>query len=251
MPEFYPVSFERHGQKQLMPLSSWECVADQQMAALIPTEFVMAARFYPIVFVREQEKVGAFALLGFQPGKNLMLDARRQWVANYIPAVFRRIPFSVAPLKDRKEEYVLCVDEASGQIVDKGGIPLFDKDGKRSEFLEKTLKFTMDCFRQHRAGEVFCSLLNELELLSPLQINMKEGEKNVRLEGLLRIDEKKMNALPDEDFLRLRKAGVFALIYAHLLSLVNMRTLGDRMQDIQKQTAAPAAQVPLPDSFKF
>lgn len=252
MPAYHPVTFERHGKKHLLPPLSWAFAAEHHTAPLFPAEFVAAARFYPIVFIRDQEKLGSFALLGLRPGKNLMLDAHHRWAANYIPAVYRRYPFQLAPLKEKNEEYALCIDEASGRIADNGGTPLFDADGNRTGILENALKFASECLRHTQAGEAFCSLLNGSELLGPLRIDLKEGEKTLRLEGLLCVDDKKLGALPDADFLGLRKAGALPLIYAHLFSLANLRVLADRHKNLRKQAAAPAAPAAiLPDSFKF
>jgi len=250
MTQIHPVSFDRHGKKQLLPQPSWKFTEKQHLAPLLLAEFVQASHCFPIIFLENKEEVAPYALLGLQPGKNLFVDENKQWQGNYIPAIFRRYPFTMAQLGEDKNEYALCVDEDSGLLVDDGGNQLFDQEGNKSEILEKALKFTVEFQKQTSIVKVFCSLLQKLDLLSPLEINLKGKEKTVKLEGLLRIDEKKFNNLNDEDFIDLRKKGFIVLIYAHLLSLAKLSTFGQKINPVPaKAKSSPDAVIP--ESFKF
>jgi hypothetical protein len=249
MPEIHPISSERYGSKQLLPLASWEFAAKQNLAPLLAAEFSQAAHCYPIVFVKNQEEVSAFAMLGLKPGENLLLDVKKQWLVKYVPAVFRRYPFIMARVSEDKDEYVLCVDEESGLIADEGGTLLFDKDGNKSEALEKAMGFSAEYQKQVPLGQMFCALLQELDLLSPFNLNLEDGEKTLKLEGLLRIDEQKLNELSDEDFLKLRSKGVFPLIYAHLFSLGAIVLLVNRWRS--SVLNKPVDMTKMPESFTF
>ncbi|MFO7911128.1 MAG: SapC family protein, partial [Desulfotignum sp.] len=55
----------------------------------------------------------------------------------------------------------------------------------------------------------------------PLKIQDKDQEKPVT--GLYRIDETKFNALADETFLKVRKAGALPIAYAQLFSMGNIQ----------------------------
>ena len=61
------------------------------------------------------------------------------------------------------------------------------------------------------------------------------GEQEFNLNGLFIVDEKKLSALSDEDFLSLRKRGFLGPIYAHLGSMHQVNNL------IQKQAARTKA----------
>ena len=192
MAQIHPVSFERHGKKQLLQLSSWNFAEKQHLAPLLVAEFVQASHYFPIVFLEKGEEVSPYALLGLQPRKNLFVDEKKQWQVNYIPAIFRRYPFTMVQVGEDKNEYALCIDEDSGLLADDGGSRLFDQEGNKAEILENALKFMVEFQKQTSVVKAFCSLLQKLDLLSPLNINLKEKDKTVKLEGLLRIDEKSL-----------------------------------------------------------
>jgi len=249
MAQIHPISFERHGKKQLLPLYSWEFTEKQHLAPLLIAEFAQAAHSYPIVFIENKGEVSPYALLGLQTGKNLFVDDKKKWQAKYIPAIFRRYPFTMAQVSKDKNEYALCIDEDSGLLADVEGKQLFDEEGNKTEVLEKALKFTVEFQKQASLVKVFCSLLQELDLFSSLDINLKGKDKTVKLEGLLRIDEKKLNELNEEDFLKLRKIGGMVLVYAHLFSLGMMDALAAKIQGSLVTSQVEKDEVP--QSFNF
>jgi hypothetical protein len=254
MSQIHPISFERHGKKQIKPLNSWAFAAEYNLAPLVVSEFPQAAQSFPIVFVKSQpdaDTLAPFALLGLAQSENLFLGQNNQWLSGYIPAFFRRYPFAMARIDAQKQEFALCVDEGSGLLADSGGVPLFEADGKKSPALEKAFNFTAEYQKLVPMGEMLCGLLQELELFSPLEINVERGGKKTKLQGLFRIDEAKVNALADDDFLKLRNKGVLPLVYAHWLSLGRISELAKLQQQQQSTTEPKAAVTQLPDRFSF
>ena len=71
----------------------------------------------------------------------------------------------------------------------------------------------------------FTQLLVQLDLLieQPLTVEVK-GEK-INLQGLSFVDEEKLNNLPEETFLDLRKRGFLPVIYAQMTSMKNLYRL--------------------------
>nr|WP_320115712.1 SapC family protein [uncultured Desulfuromonas sp.] len=251
MPEIYPITVERYGKKHLLPISSWEFVAQQNLAPLVPAEFSEAAHCFPIVFVEKEQKVTVCGLLGLKPGKNLLLDAANKWLVAYIPAIFRRYPFLMAPVENKPDEFALCIDEASGLIADEGGAALFD-DGQQTEFLKKAMRFVSEFQKQLPSAEMFCHLLKEFDLLVPWQISMQEQDKKVNLGGILRVDEDRLQTLSDEDFMTLRNKGVLPLIYAHLFSLSTLRVLLNKFESsLLSKVDSSTGTSGLPESFSF
>lgn len=249
MAQIHPVTFERHGKKQLLALDSWSFTEKQHLAPLLVAEFVQASHCYPIVFLQNGEEVAPYALLGLQPGKNLFVNDKMQWQAKYIPAIFRRYPFTMARVSEDSNEFALCIDEASGLLADAGGHRLFDDEGNKSDVLHKALKFTGEFQNQTSLVKMFCSQLQALDLLSSLDINLKSKDKTVKLEGLLQINEEKLSTLDPEDFLKLRSKGGLALVYAHLFSLAKISALATQLQGSSVKQQAEEANIP--QNFKF
>ena len=252
MPNIQAVTLQRHEGKCLLPLSSWEFAVNQHLVGLLPSEFVPAAQFFPIVFAKQADgEITVCALLGLEPGKNVFVDVEKGWKTGYIPAVFRRYPFMLAQQKeqDSKEEtrFMLCVDEESGLIGDSGGTPFFDEEGKLSEPLKKMLTFCGECQKQVSYSKQFCALLEEMELLQPLKIEVKKDDGVMNVGGVLHVDEKKMEALDDESFLKVRHSRFLPLIYAHLLSLHHLGTLREHYH--AKNTSQETST--LPQHFHF
>ncbi len=249
MAEIHPLSFTRHGKKQLKPLASWEFTATQNTAPLLVPEFIQAAHNFPIVFLKQQEKFFSFALLGLIPETNQLLDKKNKWLVKYIPAVFRRYPFLMARTAKDKDEFVLCVDEASNLLADEGGAALFEEDGTKTATFEKAASFTVEIQKQTALTESFCQIMQELDLLVPYNITLRGGKKPAKLEGLFCISEEKLRALSDENTLMLHKRGIIPLVYAHLFSLAKVADLANINPAVKSEALAPPAE--MMSSFNF
>ena len=68
---------------------------------------------------------------------------------------------------------------------------------------------------------------------------MAEGEREIG--GLYRIDEKRLNELPAEEFEEIRKAGALPLIYSQLLSMQHLPILG-KLAEAHAQADRPVPQ---------
>lgn len=62
-----------------------------------------------------------------------------------------------------------------------------------------------------------------------LTYKLPEDEQAKHVEGFYVIDQKKLNELSDEDFIKLRKLNVLEAIYAHLASL----NKSDRLMELK------------------
>ena len=79
----------------------------------------------------------------------------------------------------------------------------------------------------------------------PITIKGEQGDRVVN--GLNCIDEAALNALPNEDFLKLRATGALPIAYAQLLSM-NQLGVFEHLGKIQGQLA-PKPIAPMPDSL--
>jgi len=249
MSEIFPVSAERHGKKTLLPLSSYAFAAKQNLVPLVASEFSSVIHRFPIVFIKSQEEYGVFALLGLTQGQNLFVDPAGRWVSDYVPATFRRYPFVFASSGD-SEKYVLCIDEKSGLLADTGGEPLFTAEGEKAPALEKAMSFVTEYQKSALMSKKLCDTLTEYELLAPLALQLQtDKDKAVKIEGLVRVDEQKLNTLESEKFMHLRNTGLLALIYAHFFSLANLQGLANRMK--AAKMPRPEKKIAIPNDFTF
>lgn len=221
LPMFYSrpeaLSPERHGDLGLEPSDDAGFAARTQAIPITLPEFPAACRIYPIVFVG-RDVPQPVAIVGLRQQQNLFVDKDGHWKRGaYVPAYVRRYPYILMGERDG-ENFALCVDRASSRIKEGAETPFF-VDGKPSEQTEKALEFCATFQRQAAATEAFVKRLQELDLLIPnqAQFTLKSGEV-VRIADYKVIDERKLQDLPDADYLALRKDGLMAGIYSQLLS---------------------------------
>jgi hypothetical protein len=221
-----PFNTQVHGHKKVKPVDSFEFISNTHIASLLISEFKRAATDLPIVFLKEGEKFGAFALLGLKPGQNLFVNEKGEWTGRYIPAIIRRYPFALGK-GHAEDQFLFCIDEESPFISDIEGEPLVGPDGKPSEVVEKAKGFLTEIYKFNQTTERFCVELAEKELLKPLNMQMKDaGSGQLQsVTGAFAVDEKRLNELSDEEFLSFRKKGALPLIYSHIFSLSHVQKL--------------------------
>ncbi len=187
------------------------------------TEFGLACRDLPIVFVADGKEIAPALILGPTVGKNAFLSDGN-WTARYVPAYVRRYPFLSATSPDGQE--VICFDSACEALVTSGGRPLFDDAGEPSELLKLALGLVDSFMADMKASFAFTQELKRLNLLQGVEAEIANAAgTKAKVDGFMAVDEAKFNALPDAEFMFLRKAGYLGLIQAHLLSLANVGDL--------------------------
>ena len=83
--------------------------------------------------------------------------------------------------------------------------------------------------------------LADAGLITPWEINLKQGQKVVPVSGLFRIDEAALSKLDDEDCLTLGNVGGLAIVYAQLFSmnqLAILKRLGEFHGEVVAKQAA-------------
>ena len=103
-------------------------------------EFFKAAKSQPIVFAKNKSgDYFASTLLGLEARSNDFVNIKGEWlVGEYIPAYIRRYPFIFVQDKDT---LALAYDEDCKEINEKKGQAFFDKDGKKTEYVDNIMKF--------------------------------------------------------------------------------------------------------------
>ncbi len=220
-----PFNTQNHSNLKVKPVDSFNFAKTSHIVSIIVNEFNRVALTYPIVFLKDnEEKYNAYALLGLKQGENLFVDEEGKWQSGYVPAIIRRYPFALGK-GQAQDQFIVCIDEESPFINEEEGQPLVKEDGNPGEVVEKAKDFLTEIYRFNELTSRFCRELEDRNLLTQLNMQIKGGEAPVNIAGCFGVDEKKLNALTDDEFLALRKNGSLPLIYAHLLSLAQIERL--------------------------
>jgi len=201
-------------------------------------EFVQAARHYPLVFAQDPNTGGflPLAITGLNQDQNLFIGDDGEWEKDaYIPAYVRRWPFFGVRLTGEEAKngnILICVDEsgleASSQTV-------FDAEGKTSADFAPMQTLISEMEGARVPTERLCQSVKELGLLEPFEAHaFPKGGQEMRLRGMFRVNEDKLNELQGKNLKRLMKHGELSRIYAHLMSLDNFKFLMDRAAERRK-----------------
>ena len=241
-----PVTKDTHRYKRLLPVPNYLYAQKMAIVPLVGLECAQAVHNFPIVFTPYGESYVLMGMLSFQPDRNMFVTADGKWLGSYVPAILRQYPFAVG-LPAEGGEPLLCVDADSPLISDTDGQPMFEVDGNPSEAMRKVIEFVGELER-NRAGTVRAvNMLVKHNLIIPWEITLQapNGQGQQKVNGIFRLDEAALNALPPEDFLEIRQAGALPIVYSHLLSLNCIDNLV-RLAGMHKPNAATAKPAALP-----
>lgn len=224
-----PLNKEEHKNLCLKPYNNdYSFARTTPMVPLAATEFFNASRYYPVLFSGETESLVPVAVMGFSEKQNIFINDANQWQKNaYIPAFIRRYPFILANSSDNSQ-LTLCFDNSwKGFNTDAEGEPLFTAEGEQADHLKKVLAFVENVHQEMQRTRPFVAKLLELELLEKrdLQVSRADGS-NFLLRDFRVINEQAFMKLDETQILEFHKKGWLPWVYAHLLSLSNLQTLG-------------------------
>ncbi len=241
-----PVPLNREGHKDLRikPIDSAAFAAKTHSVPLTVGEFGPAARDFPILFGGNSvEEAGPLAMLGLKQFENVFVDADGKWEQGaYIPAFVRRYPFILAEKPEGAEgdDFTVFLDEAYPGFGTEEGDRLFNDDGSDTDTLKNAVRFLGE-FQEHvKRTQAFTRRLRELDLLEERTIQIKDGDRNMVINGLFVVNEEKLRKLDEKVAAELLADGSLGWIYAHLLSLANIDRLKRRV-DVRGGAPAQAA----------
>lgn len=230
----------KHGSLRLAAVTDYNFAAKSHAVPVAGSEFLHAAREYPIVFIRRED--GSFmptVMLGFRVDENLFLSPDSRWEAHYIPFFIRRYPF-VAVDVENNTDAVVCLDEtALPSLRSDTGMPLFT-DGKPSQQLQDLINRLSEFRDEGLRVAQWSKLLADQNLFKEVsaKADLSNGE-SVTMEGMWVIDDSKLASLPAALVHEWVGNGLLALVYAHLLSLGNLQVLAAKLG--ARAANAPAA----------
>jgi SapC len=240
-----PVSHARHGNWSVEVGADYAFCRTVNSVPLMAAEFASAALEYAVVFGATGDAVMPITVLGVRTNENLYVTKEGGWQAKYIPAFVRRYPF-VFLNRDDGKTFTLCIDEAFQGFNQSGrGQRLFGDDGKPTPYVENVLKFLGQYQREFQRTQTFCKKLKDLNLLEPMQAQIKFGSgQRMALGGFSVVDRARLKTLSGNVLAQLVQSEELELIYAHLVSMRNFATVRDRLAEAPP--AHSAGDGPLP-----
>jgi hypothetical protein len=233
--QLVPLNRELHANWGLKAFSHHWCAA-LNAVHLNAAEFASAAADYPIAFSRDNNtgEFLAVAVLGLRSDENLFVDVQGQWQPrSYLPAYVRRYPFCVAEIPDAlglNMQRLVCFEEGClSPRQDANGLPLellFNADGSATPAWENIQRLLEALETSRQQTRLLCKRLDALGLFTPFEaLALPRGGQRMRLQGMFRVDEDKLNEIPGKDLRLMLRKGELRATYAHLISLENFAKL--------------------------
>jgi hypothetical protein len=229
MPAFYsapmPLDSQRHGALGLKSNFSLSFSAKANAVPINMIEMPQISQFYPIGFGLDAN-ARPIAILGLRDNENLFVNSNGQWAGDtYIPSYIRRYPFilSEGPGSD---QLTLCIDNNPDVLDEESDLKFFEAGSKPTGLAQNALEF---CKSYHTAAHhtlAFSQALAASGVLVPGQqeVTVADGAR-ITFGGLRIIDQQKLAALPEKDFLEWRQRGWLPFLYAHLFSSMQWQRL--------------------------
>ena len=240
-----PLSKETHGDWSLQMEGGYGFARHMSAMPLVLREMPAVAREFPIVFAREGDGIKPFAILGLKKGENLFVQEDGRWGGSYVPAGLRQYPFVIGRVKD-SDQVLLSIDQGYAGFNQNGeGEALFNENGVASELVTKARDFAEDLAKSSALTERFCKTLMDLDLLSPMRITLAgpDGKKR-EIEGLQTVDREKLKVLSGDKVQELLQSNSMELIFLHLQSLGNLRSLASRIPKEHEDASLPDVDIP-------
>lgn len=197
-------------------------------------EFGVAGRDYPVVFASgdEGKTFAPVAVLGIGQGENLYLNDDGWAPGTYVPAYVRRYPFCMARVTldaVEQKDRLICVEKAFVAASAGEGEAMFDDQAQPTQRWTEIQKLLNEYEADLDRTREMCSILADYGLLEPFTMQATlAGGAPMNLTGMHRVNEARLEFLTADQLRTLVRKGLFARIYAHLLSLENFARLLER-----------------------
>ncbi|WP_106638912.1 SapC family protein [Allosphingosinicella vermicomposti] len=241
MPLFYkqlePLSSNVHPDFKVRPSDKAPFLAGANAIPITIDEFVIAQRYFPIVFTNDENPV-PLALMGLNEGVNVFVDDEGKLLNNevYVPAYIRRYPFMLARVQQGAQDLTLCFD-STADVVGKfdEGQALFD-GAEPSETTKNIMKLCEDFEMSVQRTAAFVNELKEADLLidGEISIQLSDGRPPFIYRGFKMVAEDKLRELRGDTLRKMNQNGILPLVMAHMFSLSHARDIFNK-QAMQKK----------------
>lgn len=217
-----PLSNAAHRGLKIRPLSDFTFAHMSNTVPLAAPEFTRAARNFPILLLGD-DLVPA-AALGVRPGQNVFVSKGVWEPFIYIPAYLRRHPFLLFGAGE-DNRLTLGIDVAAATSKP-GARPLFAPDGQETDLITQALDYCNQVYGAFLHTQNFSAALKSSGIVieTKLEIEPTPGRR-LNLGTFKRIDEERLQALPDATIYEWRKRGFLHAAYFLLQSMNNWDVL--------------------------
>ncbi len=193
---------------------------NHRFVQVVVSEFPSLALHYPILFSKDAE-TGQFycgAMLGFDVGENLFLDAQRN-DSLYRPLNLRRGPFYTAGDN-------VAIDLDNPRVSAAGEQALFGDAGEPSAYLQSVMGVLQELKPGIEQTKIFIDTLMDLKIIKGVTIKTQFDDGTQReVTGLYTVDPEALTGLNDAPVLDLFRRGYLQLIYLQRVSLEHLPAL--------------------------
>lgn len=232
MPEWIALSRTAHAEQGYRARQGYDHAAGRMLVPVILGELHKLLPHYAIGFLPIDGSMMPVALLGVDKGQNLYLCENGSWQVSYIPATLRGHPFGLADGQSGDKVLAIAAD-----YLTEAGQPLFN-DGQLDETATQAMQFLQQYDQNRRSTQAACQALQYAGVLTEWRLGVPLGEKRRDINGLYRVDETALNALPAEAYAELQGAPM-QLAYAHLYSITQVAQLVQLAAQHEAVTSEP------------
>ena len=220
------LSKEKHSNLKIQSLTNLLFAKNMASIPVLMSEAEKIAATFPIVFTAE-ENPSIIAITGLG-NDNLAINQDGKWIASYVPAVYRKYPFTYVNVKDNSEQKAVAIDVEGDNISLEEGSALFDENKEQTQLLKDTIQFLTSYEQESMKTKGLAKIIADANILDDREISIGEGaEKQVLVKGFKVVDREKLNALDDATLALWVRNGIISFINLHIKSLDNMQNLMD------------------------
>lgn len=221
---YQPIAPAEFGARSFRKPGNFLFTQQDNLVALGASEATTAMMWMALAFLEESDSCMLVGIQGLRASENLLVDKAGNWLTGFLPAIYQSYPFKLGT--GPNNELMVCVDVDSGLIEDNAsGIPFYDPTGQPSALVTQYMNVLANIRRDRESMRQYGRRLRELQLLEPWPLTVEDEESAHAFNGLLRINETRLNDLDAESYASLRAGGLILIIYSQLLSMQNLGNL--------------------------
>lgn len=241
MSNWIAISKSNHLHSKWKAREGFEFASQDEVAPVYLGELTKLVPLYTLAFMKIEGRFKLVCLLGVGKGRNCYINSNDQWLGSYVPAHYRKYPFTL--IKNNQEERLFCIQSQFISSDDKGSA-MFLPDGNLAPVAQKVLDFLSMCESAEKQTDDACRVLYESDLLEPWDMTIStKSAGDIRIDGLYKINENKLQELNAVSLEQLNNQGALKLAYGQLFSVEQTAQLVERLEFLYKSedaTTTPA-----------